>query len=807
MSKKYSTTTTLLIVESPAKCKKIEEYLGPGYKCVASYGHLRELSSLKNINFENNFEPTYTIIDNAIKKKQIDFLKKEIKNADEVILSCDLDREGEAICWHICQLFNLDVNKTKRIVFNEITESALQKAIKNPSRINMNIVHAQQARQILDLLVGFQVSPMLWKYISKNSENSLSAGRCQTPALRLVYDNQKEINEAKEKEKYNTSGFFTNMNIQFELTPQGKFETKDDVIEFLDGSAEFDHIYTCSKPLIVLKKAPEPFTTSRIQQTASNELHFSPKETMKVCQSLYEGGYITYMRTDSKKYSKEFIDSTKEYIIRNYEEKYINENIDNLINNRETSVLEEIKPVTSKNTKNKKTSKDKQDESNNLVQEAHEAIRPTNISLKELPENSDSKEKRMYKLIWENTLESCMSPASFYSITANILSFNNLKFAYTSELINFPGWKIVSKKYIGELNPDNKEYQYLQSIKQNQIIPYKKIISKVTLTNIKSHYSEARLVQLLEEKGIGRPSTFAMLIDKIQERGYVKRGDVKGKEIICTDFELENGEIFEIETKREFGNEKNKLVLQPLGLIVMEFLEKNFNGLFNYNYTKEMEDNLDKISQGNKIWYELCKDCNDQISILIDNLKDESKLEIRIDENNSYVIGKYGPVIKNTTVIDGKNNTIFNKVIKDVDIHKLENGDYKLEDILDTDHKRSKYNLGKYEGHDVILQKGKFGLYISWDKNSKTLKELGNQPIESITFKDIEKYLDEGSNIIREISDNITIRKSAKGEYIFYKSAKMKKPAFYNFKGFEEDYKNCDINILKSWLKETHKIF
>jgi DNA topoisomerase-1 len=444
-----------------------------------------------------------------------------------------------------------------------------------------------------------------------------------------------------------------------------------------------------------------------------------------------------------------------------------------------------------------------------LLQEAHEAIRPTNISLKDLPDNSDSKEKRMYKLIWENTLESCMSSALFYSITANVLALNNLKFVCTSELINFPGWKIVSKKYINEINPDNKEYHYLQTIKQNQVVHYKKIVSKVTLTNIKSHYTEARLIQLLEEKGIGRPSTFAMLIDKIQERGYVKKEDVKGKEIICTDFELENGEIFEIESKREFGNEKNKLVLQQLGVIVMDFLEKNFNDLFNYNYTKQMEDDLDKISQGSKIWYELCKDCNEQISILINKLKDEpkSKLEIKIDENNSYVIGKYGPVIKSSTVVDGKNSTIFNKIIKDIDIHKLENGEYKLEDIVDTNHIRSEYNLGKYQGHDVILKKGKFGLYISWDKNSKTLKELGNQPIESITFKDIEKYLDEGSNIIREISDNITIRKSAKGEYIFYKTAKMKKPIFYNFKGFEEDYKKCDINILKNWLKETHKIF
>ena len=783
MSKKYSKlSTTLVIVESPSKCKKIEEYLGPGYKCIASYGHLRELCSLKNIDFDNNFEPTYTIIDNAIKKKQIEILKKKIKKADEVILATDADFEGEKISFCVAQIFNLDINKTKRITFNEITEAAIQKAIKNPRIIDMNIVYAQQARQILDLLVGFQVSPMLWKYISKNSENSLSAGRCQTPALRLVYDNQKEINEAKEKEKYNITGFFTNLNIPFDLSPQGKFETKDEVIEFLDGSAEFDHIYTFTKPSIVFKKGPEPFTTSRLQQTSSNELHFSPKETMKVCQSLYEGGYITYMRTDSKRYSNEFVNLTKNYIICNYAEKYVNENIDDLINNREK---------------------------NDQTQEAHEAIRPTSISLKDLPDKLDSKEKRMYKLIWENTLESCMSQASFYSITATIQALNNLKFTYTSELINFPGWKIVSKKYINEIKQENKEYQYLQTIKQNQIIQYKKIQSKVTVTNIKSHYTEARLVQLLEEKGIGRPSTFAMLIDKIQERGYVKREDIKGNELNCTDFELENGEIFSIEAKRVFGNEKNKLVIQPLGVIVMDFLEKHFNDLFNYTYTKQMEDDLDKISNGEKKWYDLCKCCNDQLKVLLNNLKGEStsKLEIKLDDENSYIIGKYGPVIKNITIVNEKEIINFLPIKKDIDIHKLENGEYRCEDIIDKNYKKSEYNLGKYNNHDVILKKGKFGLYISWDKNSKTLKELGNQPIESITFKDIEKYLDEGSNIIREISDNITIRKGAKGDYIFYKSAKMKKPQFFNLNGFEGKYQFCSIDILKAWIKETYKIY
>ena len=393
MSKKYSTTTTLVIVESPAKCKKIEEYLGPGYKCVASYGHLRELYSLKNIDIQNNFNPTYTIIDSAIKKKQVELLRKEIKNAHEVILALDGDREGEKIAYCVAQIFKLDINKTKRITFNEITESAIQYAIKNPRTINMDIVNAQQARQILDILVGFKVSPMLWKFISnaKGKENALSAGRCQTPALRLIYDNEQEIKEVEERKVYVVTGYFTNSNIVFDLNPQGKYESEDEITDFLDGSADFTHIYTCSQPTKVLKKAPEPFTTSRIQQVASNELRYAPKETMRICQLLYEGGYITYMRTDSKTYSGDFIESVKNYITRTYAqgEKYISENIETMI----TGAAKET--VTTK--KMKKNDKPPPQVKDSLRQEAHEAIRPTNISLYELPETMDSKERRMYR--------------------------------------------------------------------------------------------------------------------------------------------------------------------------------------------------------------------------------------------------------------------------------------------------------------------------------------------------------------------------------------------------------------------------
>jgi len=311
MSKKYNLQKSLVIVESPAKCKKIEEYLGPGYKCIASFGHLREINSLDNIDFQNGFKIKYSIIDSPIKKKQIEKIRKEITDSCEVILATDDDREGEAIAWHICELFDLNVLKTKRILFHEITEKAIKEAIKNPTIIHMNTVYAQQARQVLDLIVGFKVSPLLWTKINKG----LSAGRCQTPALKIIYDNDDEIKKNINNKVFNTIGYFTKKGIVF--TNSKEYETEEEIELFLDKSISFQHIFTRNDPIKVFKKQPEPFTTSRIQQVCSNKLHISPKETMKICQELYESGYITYMRTDSKKYSKEFIETTKKYIIQN----------------------------------------------------------------------------------------------------------------------------------------------------------------------------------------------------------------------------------------------------------------------------------------------------------------------------------------------------------------------------------------------------------------------------------------------------------------------------------------------------------
>ena len=805
MSKKYSSsaiTTTLLIVESPAKCKKIEEYLGPGYKCIASYGHLRTISSLKDIDVTNNFTPTYSIIDEAIKKKQIEKIRKEIKSATEIILATDNDREGEAIAWHLCQIFHLDITRTKRIIFNEITQTAIQHAIKNPTLININLVNAQQARQILDILVGFRITPILWDHITKRKKQPLSAGRCQTPALKLIYDNEQEIKFSEERKIYNTTGYFTNYNITFNLNKQ--FESEYEMCEFLSGTTSFSHIYTCSKPIKVFKNPPEPFTTSRIQQVASNELHISPKDTMKICQLLYEAGYITYMRTDSKTYSNDFIQSAKKYIMQNYqdkpEEKYIGENLYQTIINDESDKIQ-------------------------FSQEAHEAIRPTNISLYELPETKNSRERKMYKLIWTTTLESLMSPASFFSITASITAFQGATFKFVSEIIDFPGWKIVAKKY----STENKEYQYLQTIKQSAVISYKKICAKVAIQGSKQHFTEARIVNLLEDKGIGRPSTYSSLVDKIQEREYVKKSDIKGREIYCKDYELQDSKMLEVEVKREFGNEKSKLVIQPLGVIVIEFLEKYFSDIFNYDYTSNMEKSLDKVAKGEIVWYNLCKTYNDQLSSPINRLYEsnvERKIEFKLDDNNSYIIGKYGPVIKCIEEKNGKEKVKFKAIKKDIDIdiQALENGEYKLENILKENNinekglngedksglKKNEIILGKYDDADVILKKGKFGIYISWGGNSKTLKELGNRPIENITFDEVKKYLEEGTSLVREINPHASIKKGPRGDYLFYKNAKMKKPKFYDIKLFinetKEDYKICDINILKSWINDKYNI-
>ena len=825
---------TLIIVESPAKCQKIEKFLGSGYKVMGSFGHITHLSSLKQIDFENNYKPTFEIIES--KQSQISKLKKAIQNSSEIILATDDDREGEAIAWHIAQTFSLNISTTKRIIFHEITERAIKNAIANPTTINMNMVYAQQGRQILDLIVGFKITPLLWKHIVSNTKNSLSAGRCQSPALRLVYDNYKEIQQSPGKLSFNTIGYFSSKNIPFALN--FNHLSHDDIKEFLEKSKTFDHVLYKEKEKEVSKNPPQPFTTSGLQQSANNNLHISPKETMALAQKLYEGGYITYMRTDSKVYSEDFVNETKEYIISNYNERYINPNFKNLIQNKDNietddysedketkdSNKEKEKAKTKDKTKDKKTKEKAKSSKKNDVpaaQEAHEAIRPTHIDTINIPEDEDvftSKHRKLYKLIWSNTLESLMAPAIYKQLVLKISAPENLYYKYSAEENIFPGWKAVNGV------EEEKYYNFLKTIKEGSI-KYKKISSKQTLKDLKSHYTEARLVQLLEQKGIGRPSTFSSLIDKIQERKYVNRENINGKKLEIIDYNMEyvdgkGGEIIKEEKgEKEFGNEKNKLVITQTGIFVIEFLIKYFDSLFNYDYTKNMEDELDVIAKGNKNYYELCNECNTFIEDLItnnsllgkdsDNNKSYNieKINIKIDEKHTYLIGKNGPTIKYTK----EDGTLgFYGVKPDLNIEKLKAGEYKLDEIIVLEEENNKF-LGEYKGNNLYLKNGKFGYYLECGTIKKSLKFVKiNIPFKNISYDDAVSILENSesadNSLVRKLDTNLSIRKGKYGDYIFYKTEKMRKPLFFKLNGFNDDYKNCSLTNIRTWIKEKYEI-
>jgi len=734
MEKKYK----LVIVESPAKCVKIESYLGSDYKCIASYGHLRKLDNLNQIDVLNNFNTNYSLISEPLKIKQLEKIKKEIKNSSEIILATDDDREGEAIAWHICELFSLPISTTKRIVFHEITKNAILEAIRNPKLLNMDLITAQKTRQILDLLVGYTISPILWKYFAKNKRNSLSAGRCQSTALRIIYDNYIEINKNLPKLIYNTIGYFTNKNIQFDLIDQ--FEKEENVKIFLQNSIHFNHIFSVTEPKQTIHNSPFPLITSSLQQISSNELHLSPKETMKFAQELYENGLITYMRTDNKKYSNEFINEIQLYILKEFNDK-------KLIKNDYDAIRI----------------------NNNSEKEAHEAIRPVKISLKinDIKENISEKAKKLYHLIWKRTMESCMEANITFYIYGEITAYKSL-FRCKAEKNIFLGWKIISYKD-KDKDKDNI-YEYLLTIKKNTIMNYKKIISSVIMKENILHFTEAKLVQMLEELEIGRPSTFSSIVDKIQDRNYVKKENINGKSFQCKEFSLDKTDLFVEEITKNFGNEKNKLVIQPLGIEVIEFLIKNFDCLFNYEFTKNMENELDNIALGTKKYFDLCNNCYNEIKKLI------LKLDLNLDLN-----------------LDLKKD-----LIKDKDKDKVNN------------------IIGNYDEEILYIKKGKFGLYAEWGKNKKSLKEFGNRPLENIKYNDVIKILEKDKllnkdvsvsiGIIRQLSNTVSIRNGTYGEYIFYKTKKMKKPAFYSLTNFKDDVKLCEINIISKWIEDNYHI-
>jgi len=766
----------LIIVESPSKCAKIESYLGVNYCCIASRGHIRTVDGLKSINTKGDFSPTFSIIPE--KKDHIESMREIIKmfSNNNILLATDDDREGEAIAWHICEMFGLSVENTPRIIFHEVTKPALVEAVKTPVKINMPLVKAQHARQVLDVIVGYKISPFLWKYLYHNKSNSLSAGRCQTPALRLVYDNDLQARTNSDLEyKYKISGKFTARDIKFDLNHE--FTSDKEVLDFLSKTIDYSHNISVGSPNDVLRSPPKPFSTSRLLQTSSNILNISPKDTMSICQQLYQTGYITYMRTESSQYSKTFLEQATKYITDQY---------------KSEAYIGELAKIENKDATN-----------------PHEAIRVTQLVNRSIP-SEDKRLVALYKLIWRNTVESCMSDAKMQTTKIEISAPLDYKYVNTIETPVFLGWKIVNEKPL-DVNDQNTPVGtifFLKMMSPKNVL-YSQIESSVVVRNKHHHYTEASLIQKLEDIGIGRPSTFATIVDTIQERGYVKRSDIEGIKMECREHVLSDKIIKTVTTERTFGNEKNKLTIEPVGIVTIEFLLKHYEEMFSYEYTKIMESKLDLVSSGELTdWSNVCKECYDEIIKLSKPVEKISKQTYKIDDEHIFTFDKYGPVIR--CMID-PDNLSFLSVRKDIniDLAKLEKGEYNLEDLLE---KKEKI-LGSFENQNIILKNGRYGLYIECGERHETLKDI-NKTFDEITYEDVMNRLDKSKQaisepekgVLRKLNDEMSIRKGKFGAYVYYKRLDMSSPQFLNIKKFSQGYLGCEPKILIDWLCKTYNL-
>ncbi len=594
----------LVIVESPAKAKTIEKFLGADYKVLSSYGHIRDLKKKEfSIDVENGFEPTYEIPDD--KKALVKELKSAAKNADMVWLASDEDREGEAISWHLFDVLKLDPKKTKRIVFHEITKSAILKAIENPRDIDFNLVNAQQARRVLDRIVGFELSPVLWRKVKP----ALSAGRVQSVAVRLIVEREREANAFVCESSYRVVAIFevkdkdgSISDVKAELS--SRLKTKEEAEAFLqkcvDSTFRIEDITT--RPL---KKSPAPpFTTSTLQQEAARKLGLPVARTMMIAQKLYENGLITYMRTDSVNLSSLALNTSRDEIISLMGEKYVK--------NRHYS------------TKSKG------------AQEAHEAIRPTymsNVDIEGTPQ-----EKKLYELIWKRTIASQMADAELEKTTANIsISNDDRKFVATGEVIKFDGFLKVYAESYDDDNQEDDSSKLLPPLVKGDEVKRKSIVATERFTQAPPRYTEGSLVRKLEELGIGRPSTYAPTISTVQQRGYVEKSNREGVKREYDILTLKGSKISAATKSEITGSEKSKLLPTDVGIVVNDFLMEFFPGIMDYNFTAKVEKEFDEVADGEKAWNGLMGDFYKEFHPLVNetmNKKSEHKVGERLLGND-----------------------------------------------------------------------------------------------------------------------------------------------------------------------------
>lgn len=766
-------TPFLVIVESPSKCAKIEKYLGFQYKCIASKGHVRELKKVGSA--KQHYVPSYDII--SEKAEHVAWMRSVVSqfSPQNVFLGTDDDREGEAIAWHICVLCNLDPSTTKRILFHEVTAPALRAAVAVPCTLRMSIVRAQQARQILDRMIGFQISPVLSRLLVHDNAKFLSAGRCQTPTLRLVYDRYKQCETKEERIVHKIEGTFFSHPSTLNAVLTNTLNTEEDVQQFLENSQTHEHRVTIPACKEKRKLAPKPFSTSALLQAASTHLSMSPKYVMDGCQKLYQDGYITYMRTESQKYAESFVSQCKEYIQNHYG----------------ADVVGDVSDITNQDNQN-----------------PHEAIRVTQLSVKGTQYN-DRKINELYALVKKRTVESCMRCYDYQEQMVHISS--PLDKSVYEAIIEIPislGWKRLTMT-VTELH----EWQQRSSASvayykryDHKIIPYQKIASKMHQKDRDIYYQEAGLIQKLETLGIGRPSTFSMLVETIQERQYVKKEDVVGESYMGNEYTLENNEISAIQSTKTFGGAKNKLRIQPLGVQAIEWLVEHCGTLFDYDYTRRMEEALDELAISmTDSWHQVCLECEETIQTCLKPLKDKLKGTYFIDEHHALVFGKTGMMI---TCTEGDRKTY--KSVRpqlEVNFTRLEKGDYTLEELLEV----PRECLGIYDSKEVCLKTGPYGAYIKWGDSSVSVQKLvtKSHSVDQIVLEEVIPLLVESSQpkisktIVREVSPELSVRKGKFGLYFYYKTQEMKKPSFVPLKKCPHEALTTDPTVLVKWVQET----
>lgn len=736
----------LVIVESPAKAKTIEKFLGKDFEVLSSYGHIRDLKKKDfSVDIEHNYKPIYEIP--ADKKKLVETLKQEADKADIVWLASDEDREGEAIAWHLFEVLKLKPEKTKRIVFHEITKDAILHAIENPRDIDLNRVDAQQARRVLDRIVGFELSPVLWKKVKP----ALSAGRVQSVAVRLIVEREREISAFKPEAAYRVIGEFLLPGgelLKAELSQ--RLKTEDEAKALLEAckTAQFSIGDVTVKPA---KKSPAaPFTTSTLQQEAARKLGFSVAQTMMVAQRLYEAGHITYMRTDSVNLSSLAINTTKDEIVKTLGERYLH------IRNYHT------------HTKG--------------AQEAHEAIRPTYISHHEI--NASSQEKRLYELIWKRTIASQMSDAELEKTTATIaVSGRKEHFVAVGEVLKFDGFLKVYMESTDDEGDAEGNDKMLPALAKGDVLALSSVTATERFSQAPARYTEASLVRKLEELGIGRPSTYAPTISTIQQREYVEKGDRKGTErkyrmLTLHDRKIESGEKTELT-----GADKGKLLPTDIGVVVNDFLTEYFPDILNYNFTANVEQQFDDIAEGKTVW-------NDEIDHFYKLFHPvvESALALRLEHKVgervlgtdpksgrpvSVKIGRFGPLVQIGTPEDAE-KPLFASLLKGQSMSTITLEEaLKLFDLPRT--------LGDFEGKTVVVGIGRFGPYIRHDGKYVSLpKEFTPQGVslEDAIMLIQQKREQESQRLIKKFDedDELELLNGRFGPYIAYKKKNYKLP-------------------------------